>query len=252
MISPALSRLAFLCVAVMCAVTCLPVNASAQETTTGEDVAIAFFKTGDSNPDFDLWAKSSKEYKVAPPARADEALFNEKQRLFTKWRAYDPDADVLNVSGNVRVELKAVTLKSGEEQFWMYMIFPEGDVTYFPYKFLEYHFAVIPQQIETLMIQQLQKEQYDMILSSFSGSPAGNAVLHLQLKPARAYMQQPYIIDNKEQWALLCDIATMSLISARAGKTMWNYGADWYVSPVTQELRDLYQQPTGSAGTPAQ
>lgn len=218
------------------------VRAQQSEAASGEDVAIAFFKTGDTNPDFDLWAKQSKDYKVAPPALASEALFNEKQRLILKWRDYDTEESVLNVVGRVNVELKAVVTKQGGEQYWMYMVFPDGDVTYFPYKFLDYKIAVIPQQIESLMIQPLQKEQYDLIRSNFGGGAGGLAFLSLQLKPAKSYMQQPYVIDGKEQWALLCDIATMTLHSYKTKQAMWNFGADWYVSPVSEELRDLYQK----------
>lgn len=237
----------------LCALTLLGapqiLHAQQSEAASGEDVAIAFFKTGDTNPDFDLWAKQSKDYKVAAPAIASEALFNEKQRLILKWRDYDPEESVLNVVGRVNVELKSVMTKSGEEQYWMYMMFPDGEVTYFPYKFLDYRIAVIPQQIESLMIQSLQKEQYDLIRANFGGGPGGLAFLSLQLKPAKAYMQQPYVIDGKEQWALLCDIATMSLHSHKTKQAMWNFGADWYVSPVSEELRDLYQKQDESGGS---
>lgn len=215
-----------------------------QAVSSAEDVAIAFFKAGASNPDFDSWAKASRDYKTAAPTRAEEALFNEKQRLFKKWRAYNPDENVLTVAGSVQVELKAITTKDGNDQYWMYMSFPHGDVTYFPYKFLDYEFALIPQQIETMMIQPLQKEQYEHFLHSFNGTKSRDALLSVQLKPVRAYMQQPYMIDNKEQWVLLCDVATMALSTAKTGHPVWTYGADWYVSPVTQELRDLFQEPT--------
>ena len=184
------------------------------------------------------------DYKVASPARAGEVLLIEKQRLLKKWKAFNLEESVLDVRGNVSVELKAVMNKEGQEQYWMYMTFKEGEVTYFPYKYQNYLFAVIPQQIETLMIQPLQKEQYLLMRKDFLESDIGGAVLSLQLKPVKAYTQQPYVIDEKEQWALLCDIATMSLVSQSSGHAMWNYGADWYVSPVTQELRDLYQNPS--------
>lgn len=221
------------------------------EFATGEDVAIAFFKAGHTNPNFDLWAKNTRNYKVAPPARASEILFEEKQRLIKKWQAYDLEENVLDIGGKVNVELQKVLTKEGIEEYWMHLTFEEGDVTYFPYKFQDYEFAVIPQQIETLLIQKLQKEQYDLINGSIKNGE-GMAYISLQLKPVKAYMQQPYKIDNKEQWALLCDIATMSLISPNNKQTLWNYGANWYVSPVTQELRDLYREPAkNTEATPA-
>lgn len=248
MYSPLSLRLFFFAVFLSCAVFLAgaPAWARAGDPDIAEDVAIAFFKAGDTNPDFDLWAKNSMEYKVASPARAAEVLQVEKQRLLKKWRAYNPEENVLEVKGNVNVELKAFTTKEGEEQYWMHMGFKEGEISYFPYKYQKYLFAVIPQQIESLMIQQLQKEQYMLIRKDFGEKDFGIATLTLQLKPVKSYTQQPYVIDDKEQWALLCDIATMALAAQGTGQSMWNYSADWYVSPVRQELQDLYQSPSAA------
>jgi hypothetical protein len=223
----------------------MPVTAHAQpeDVSTAEDVAIAFFKTADTNPDFDLWAKSSREYKVAPPVRVEEVLFNEKQRLMKKWQAYDTKEGVLNIEAMVSVELKAIPHKDGSEEYWMYVVFPQKGATYFPYKFYKYDFAVIPQQIESLMIQPLQREQYILIRNNLPDTGTASAFISMQLKPEKAYIQQPYVIDNREQWALMCEVATMSLQSMNGHQPMWNYSADWYVSPVTEELRDLYQKP---------
>lgn len=230
----------------LAAIVCMmPVmaHAQSQNASTAEDVAIAFFKTGDTNPDFDLWAKSSRDYKVAPPVRADEVLFNEKQRLMKKWQDYDTREGVLNVESMVSVELKTVQRKDGSEEYWMYILLPQKDAVYFPFKFYKYDFAVIPQQIESLMIQPLQRDQYMMIRNSLPDTRGASAYISLQLKPEKAYIQQPYVIDNREQWALMCEVATMSLQSMKSRQAMWNYSADWYVSPVTEELRDLYAQP---------
>lgn len=246
MYSPLSLRLFFFATILLCALAFVttPVFARAGDPDVAEDVAIAFFKTGATNPDFDLWAKNSMEYKVASPARAPEVLQTEKQRLLKKWKAYNPEENVLEVKGNVNVELKAFMTKEGEEQYWMYMSFKAGEISYFPYKYQNYLFAVIPQQIESLMIQQLQKEQYMLIRKDFGEKDFGVAALTLQLKPVKSYTQQPYVIDDKEQWALLCDIATMALSAQSNGQSMWNYSADWYVSPVRQELQDLYQRPS--------
>ncbi len=247
MISRSLAFLALFCLLFVVH----PARAQVDEAVQAEDVAIAFFKTGDTTPDFDKWARNSKEYKVAAPAMAREIFFNEKQRLIGKWRAFDPADGVINVSGRVRVEVTVEVNKEGYEQHWMYLTFENHDVAYFPYKYLDYDIAVIPQQIETLLIQPLTKDQYELIRADMRGMPKGWAYLQLQLRPVKSYIHQPYEIDGKQQWALLCDVATMSLVSQRSRSSMWNYGADWYVSPVTDQLRDLYQNP-GEGGAPAE
>ncbi|HEU4838756.1 MAG TPA: hypothetical protein VFS88_05020 [Micavibrio sp.] len=226
-----------------------PTNAAAQmkvEPSDKEDVAIAFFKTAGINPDFEKWAKGSQEFKTIASARVPEFLYDEKQRLLREWKKYDAQDPIIDVKATIHLEIKTMQDQEGEESYWMYISFGRDDAVYFPYEYQEYKIAVIPQMIETLMIQPLQKEQYQMILQDMEGKRTGDAVIFLQLKPVKAYVHQPYKIDNQDQWALLTDIATMSVKSWKTGSPLWNYSADWYTSPVTQELKDLYQAPSAA------
>lgn len=207
-----------------------------------EDIAIAFFKLGDSTPDFETWAKHSKQYKSAAPVLALDILEKERQRLIGKWRAFDPEEDILSIRGPVAVQLKTTMDNQGVEQYWMHIIYDAGDVAYFPFKYLQYDFAVIPQQLDSFLTQPLQKQQFEFIKKDLLDT-RGKAYLYLQLKPVKAYMNQPYVIDGEQQWALISDIATMALVSKETKKPIWNYGSDWYVSPVTEDLRDLYRAP---------
>ncbi len=215
------------------------------QTSTGEDIAIAFFKTAGTNPDFDLWAAGGAKYKNAPPASGGKTLGEEKQRLMRLWQDYDTDHDTLDVKSPVLVELKKTMDSKGDEQYWMYMEFAQGKATYFPYVYQEYKFAVIPQMIEKMSIQQLTRQQYELVQKSL-GNKGGTGDLFLQLKPVKAYIQQPYNIDNVEQWMFLCDIASLTLRTPKEGTLLWNYGADWYVAPETEELMDLYKKPMES------
>ena len=247
-------RTIFLFCSVLLAAALSPHQARAQIesiSADGEDVAIAFFKTAETNPDFEAWAKGSKGYKSVASVRAGEYIEKETQRLVREWREYDPETDVLNVRADVDIEIKAVTDAKGDEKYWMYIMFEGEQITYFPYSYQEYDFAIIPQKIETLTIQELQKQQFELMSEKLGKKSAGPAVIYLQLKPVRAYINQPYLIDNAEQWALLCDVATMSLTSKKGDDTFWNYGADWYVSPVTEQLQDLYKAPTEGATAPS-
>lgn len=229
---------------------CLPLVANAQmkvKPSSEEEVAIAFFKTADTNPDFEKWARGSREFKSIASARVPEYLYDEKQRLMREWQKYDSQDPIIDVKSNVHLEIKAVQDQEGVDSYWMYISFGRDDAVYFPYEYQDYKIAVIPQMIETLMIQPLQKEQYLMMQEDMEGKRAGDAFIYLQLKPVKAYIHQPYKIDNKDQWALLCDIATMSIKSWRTDAPLWNYSADWYTSPVTKELKDLYQAPSAAA-----
>lgn len=223
--------------------------AQTKDASTSEEVAIAFFKTADTNPDFDLWAKNTGEYKRRSATRAEEFLYDEKQRLMKEWKEYNPDEALLTVKANVNLELKAVADKNGNEHDWMYITFVDGHITYFPYVFQDYKIAVIPQKIESLMIQPITAEQYKMISTDFGNQQTGSALIHMSLKPTKAYIHQPYDIDGTQQWALLTDIVSMALTSSKTAAPYWNYGAAWYVSPKSKELRDLYSG--GSASMPS-
>lgn len=241
----ALIRFFLLWASVVLFLTPAPVRAQVNDhISTPEEVAIAFFKTGETNPDFDLWAKGSKDYHNQPPTRAAEYLYKEKQRLMREWQKFKVEENVLMLETSTAVELKAIQNDDGEYHYWMYMAPADNATTYFPYKFQEYKIAVIPQKFESLMMQPLTKEQYLMMRQDFEDAAGGRARMRIGLKPVKSYMQQPYVIDNNEQWVLLTDVVTLGLISQRTGTPFWYYTADWYVSPKTQELQDLYK--TGS------
>lgn len=220
-------------------------NAQMQaEASTGEEVALAFFHTAKTNPDFELWAKSAKEYKRRSATRAKDFIYEESQRLMRAWRDYDPDRELITVNADVSIDLKTVLEKNGDQTYWMYISLDEKGVTYFPFKHMDYNIAVIPQMIENLMIQKITEEQFTIMQEDFKRLHDGAASLLLQLRPTKAYINQPYMIDNVEQWVLLSDIVSMTLRSAKDDAIFWNYGADWYVAPRTNELRDLYKVPT--------
>ncbi len=225
-----------------------PGKAGAQmeaEASTGEEVALAFFYTAKTNPDFELWAKNAKEYKRRSATRAKDFIYEESQRLMRAWQDYDADRDLITVKVPVNIDLKTALEKDGEQTYWMYMSLDEKGVTYFPFKHMDYNIAVIPQMIENLMIQKITEQQFAMMQEDLKRPQGGTASLLLQLKPAKAYINQPYMIDNVEQWVLLSDIVSMTLRSAKDGAIFWNYGADWYVAPRANELRDLYKTPAG-------
>jgi hypothetical protein len=213
------------------------------KVSSPEDVAIAFFKTGNTVPDFTLWAKGTPEFQHTAPALVPEYLEKEKQRLQQVWAGYNAAEDFLTVAGYVTVSLRAMQdpKDKKKEAYSMRIRFEAGDLTYFPYSFQKYEIAVIPQKLETNLSPSLMKEQYQMILDKF-GKAEGNARLYLVLRPVKAYMNQPYELDGREQWMMLCDIVSLSLVG-NDESPLWNYAADWYVSPRTQELRELYKKP---------
>ncbi len=220
------------------------------ELATGEDVAFAFFKTAASNPDFDRWARGTEGYKRVAPAFAAQYLQEERQRLMRRWKDEEKRETSLEVQMSVAVNLGYTKSKNGKDEYWMNIEIPKQDVFYLPYIFQDYSFAIMPQGLEKILLHTIHLEQYELMRAQFGGNLSGSSSLHLQLKPTKAYIDQPYDIDGKEQWVLVADIPAVSLKSTNGGMALWNYTAPWYVSPVKRELGTLYNTPSTAAPVP--
>ena len=213
------------------------------KVSSNEDVAMAFFKTGNTKPDFELWARNSKNYKVQPPTHALRYIEDEKQRLIKAWQKYDPESNTIILQTKVDIELEIrKDENSTEPAYWVYISLPQRPPLYFPYFYQNYLFAVIPLDIERLMVQKITRSQFDLIKNDFKDAVHGQAWLRLGLKPKIAHMDQPYDIDGQERWVLMADVVNMALTSRQTGSPYWYYVADWYVTPKARELNGLYEE----------
>lgn len=221
--------------------TVLTPSAQAVEipASTPEEVAIAFFKTDGITPNFEFWARNSDTFKRTAPTRVAKYVEGEKRRLSDIWHNYNPEEDFIVVKTRVDLNISARTPKDQPQEYWLNIQFIEGDPSYFPIIYQNYKFALIPQKMETLLRQSLKREQFDVLHQSL-GATQGYADLYVQLKPVRAHTNQPFIVDGEERWMLLCDVIGMEIKREKSEDAIWNYSADWYVSPVREELQDLY------------
>lgn len=238
------SPVKFALIAISCAVIFMgtaPCFAQEDDGATAEQVAMAYFKTANIKPDFEKWARASDEFKSIAPARVPDFLEKETGRLEKEWKAYNPNENNLKINIPADITLKSTVDKENEIHYLIYITFQQGPIDYFPYVFQEYNFAILPQKLESTLVQPLPKEQLEYLFNQFGESEKGSAMLHIELKPAKAYTSQPFEMDGIEQWVLLADIATMSLTSLKNGSQLWNFGAKWYVSPGTKALQDLYK-----------
>lgn len=203
-----------------------------------EDIAIAFFKTGNVLPNFESWAKASEAYKKTPPTKINAYIDKEKERLQKRWLDYNPQEDFIVFK--VPVKLSLSVDESGK--YWMQIVLTDKGKTqdYFTVVFQGYYIAVIPQKSEEVLLQNLRPEQFTALSERFGASLTGSAELYIELQPAQAYTNAPHKIDNRDQWVLLSDIVGMTLVNKNA-EPFWNYSASWYVSPKTVELNNLYK-----------
>lgn len=209
--------------------------------STAEDVAIAFFKTADTHPDFDQWARRTKNFKIQSPVRAPVYLQQEKERLNRVWNKYDPGNATLTVQVKVDVEIETRPDTNGDgPEFWIYINLKQPFPVYFAYNFQEDNFVLLPRDVEERLVQKISAQQFEHIKTDMKGSLKGLAWLTLGLKPYKAYTDKPIEIDAHQAWPLITDIVNLSLASSKTGSPYWYYAADWYVTPKSRELNTLY------------
>lgn len=208
------------------------------QTSSPEEVALAFFKTAHTVPDFKKWAANSEEAKVTPPSKIKEFIGVESQRLKNLYDAYDPNRNFISIRTHALIRLHVTKDKNNNQQLSMSFKFKQGDAEYFPFVFQDYTFAVIPQMLPSFLQQPIERAQHDRIAAFLGDRKKRMVEIFLQLRPSKAYIATPYVIDGHEQWAFLTDIAMISI--SEGGRALWQYSAPWYVSPVTEDIRDMY------------
>lgn len=214
-------------------------DASAQyRVSSDEDVAIAFFKTANAPPNFEKLATASKAYRMTPVARQNDFAAKEKIRLQNAYNNFDVRNNLLTLQTRVDVELHHEMVDEKTEKFTMTLSFGKDDALFFPYKFGDYNIAIVPRKMDSSFEQNLTRQQYALIQESLGGKD-GYAKLFIQIKPQKSYIDEPVKMGGLDQWAMVADVAGLVMMD-KNGTRLWTYGADWYISPVTEELRDMY------------
>ncbi len=236
--NPTMASLAILCLLTLTGVA----KASTREYSSGEDIVFAFFKAGDITPNFDSWARKTDTYKRTAPARVGEYIQKETERLSKRWDAYRPDEELITIRTPVDITLSVEEKQDGTRAYWMQINFADNNPAfYFSAQYQDYIIALIPQKMEQLMMQPLRAEEFTALSEKYNGLFEGKADFFVEMKPVRAYTSQPYNFEGVEQWVLLTDVVGLSLNLPKTDTSIWNYGANWYVSPKTEELQGLFK-----------
>ena len=225
-----------------------------------EEVAIAYYKSGDVVPNFEKWIKDRDPYKHTAWAKRVKVYEEELARLALAYQQYDPKNDFIIVRTTANLEPKKVLretnedLQEGEEQYDYFLnakFTSAPDALYFPYDFLKERIILMPYQLTDVMNSPITKQTYDRLFEKRSQRKKLTTIF--RLKPDEADFSQPYMIDGLEQWVFKTRIATVEFWST-SGSLVYERSADWYLSPNTVNLRELYEErPTGSQfkkGTP--
>lgn len=215
------------------------------KTSGSEDVAMAFYKTAGEKPSFDKWIKGTAPYNLTPMARREEIYTQEYERLSKRWIGTKGDNEYLVIKAWVSAHTyEQPAADPSETTPFIGIKFAAGDVDYFPYEFLGENFALVPQDMAGRLTAPLPREQFNF-LNQEIGPQGARLMMLVELKPVRADTNETYKIDKQEFWALLTDVAALSIWS-KSGTLLWEYSAPWYATAIQSDLKNLYQEPAVS------
>lgn len=202
-----------------------------------EDVAIAYYKTGNKIPNFEKWIKDREPYKITPWAAREKEMTNEMARLQLAYKQFNPEEDYLLIRTSVQLMPLIIKNKTGKNTYTLNATFAKAqEALYFPYEFLDERIVVMPYKLEKLMNSPLEKSQFEYITDSLRGK---ESTMIIRMKAREADFSRPYKIDGLQQWVFKTDIVTMEIWNWRK-QLIWEYSVPWYVSPNTRELNTLF------------
>ncbi len=215
------------------------VQAQKNRAITAEEVAIAFYKTGNIVPSFESWIKESDTYLTTPLGRRDEVFEKQDLRLKKLYQDFSVENNLLKIRTSAHVKLSREQDENKRPNYFVEVVIDEeNEVTYFPYKFLDQNIMVIPNHFQKLKKQPISKTEYDYIKSV---TEKGNRFpLILKLKSKESDFTHPYVVDDIPQWAFLTDIATIESWT-KSNQLIWQYSAPWYLSPEERKIHKIYK-----------
>jgi hypothetical protein len=205
---------------------------------SAEDVAIAFYKTGEVVPNFKNWITARAPYNLTPVARRKRMMKAELLRLNTAFQEFDPEKNLLSIRTAAHLEPFTKENEDGEIIYGLTLRFDKSnEVFYLPYEFLKQNIMIVPQKLQFLKTRQISEFEYNRIKSLPVHKKGHPVTMHL--KPRKADFSHPYDVDGLAQWAFTVDIASMELWDQK-NELIWEYTAPWYLSPYQKKIQTLY------------
>jgi len=219
-------------------------------TSTAEDIALFFYKTGNATPNFRLWAKESDDYAKQPVARREGYIVDHMIELSSKYQNIDIKEDLITIKMpvNLFIEMnkdEPITNEVnelGEALTARLAIRFNGaeNLDYFPYIFLDQKIAVIPNNLKEFQNVNISERDFELIkqANQFNHRRYYDGVF--ELKARTVDLTQPHNLDGANQWIFRTDIAVLSVLNKR-GNVVWQMSAPWYTAPNEENLHELYQ-----------
>lgn len=231
------------------ALACFVNAATAQEIkkrlkfSTTEDVAIAFYKTGGSMPNFERWIKERDPYKHTSAGRRPEVMAQEKARLKRAYNNFDPRVDQIIIRTIVDTKVNASQDEEENIKYNIDLQFSKApEALYFPYDFIGERIVIMPNKLDLLMKSEIDQQQYIFLEDALRNAVQHTMIVRLVAKEAD--LSKPYKIDGLQQWVMKAEVVSLEVWN-EAGSLLWEYTAPWYMSPDTMRLNNLYKKKPG-------
>jgi len=219
-------------------------TAFAQTSTysSGEDIAIAFYKTGDIAPNFTNWIENTAPYINTPWAKREDVMKKERGRVLERFNQYNPLESDLTIRTKVILEAQEVFEEIDENivetTYFLNISFLDNeDVMYFPYVHANQNYAVMPFGLEKITRTEINKPEYDFYIENLI--PKRPYYLNIDMRANQAVTKRPIEMDGINQWVLKTNIAS-SEIWDQNDALIWEYTAPWYTSPELEKLQNIY------------
>jgi len=221
-----------------------PLNQSLPASvSTGEQIAMALFKYGGGTPNFISWAKGTEKYKYVPLPRQNEYIIDEVKRLEEEWTDFEKRVPTLYIRTKILASLH--TNRTGENNtlHTLQLSFEDGSQSFFPVVFQGYKIALIPDNLKSSFTQELSEDMFVKLYDAFGQKYELSTNLWVELKPFKGYLDAPQPLNGDDRWVLMAKIVGLSLENPRTVKeSIWDYSADWYISPSRKGVLNMYQQ----------
>lgn len=217
-----------------------------EQTATTEDVAIAFYKTGNIVPNFDRWIRKSELYNNTPWAMREKLHKGEMDRLQLAYHKFNPEKDYLLVRTSSLLKIAEEDKELGNKKYTLNAEFKLApDALYIPYDFLDERIIIMPYELENIMKSEITQNQYDYIKKNAKKFTKLTTII--RMKPVESDFSRPHKIDGLEQWVFKTKITSIEYWN-KDNKLVWEYTAPWYTSPHIIDIQNLYNTRPKGAG----
>ena len=210
-----------------------------------EKAVFAYLKLTDQEPNFEAWIKNSQKYLDATKARKVKILEEDRERLDWGFGTFDVTKDFITIKAPIR--LTTTLREDGTRMVYTRFVDDRHNETpYFPFSFGKDSIAFIIQGLESYAAIALKPEEIPKIKQYFYNSAPYEAEMEMRIRPISADAEKKLLIDYKDQWLMLGDIAYLKINYYDEFKlqniNVWDYNAPWYLDESQKALLDMFKE----------